>query len=159
VKDYVPILVAAVAAVTAVAGYLLNSAAGRRGERMRRYADALDAVERYRQLPISFRRRHNQTAETRDELARMLAEVQVALSFHRHWLRMDAEELGVAYNALVDKVQLKNKTYRQDALAAPVAGADLDIEVSPGYLFDEVAERDECLRRMRKHLRLSRNIF
>jgi hypothetical protein len=159
VKDYVPLLVAAVAAMTALVGYLLNSAAGRRTERMRRYADALDAVERYQQLPYTFRRRHNETAEIRDELARMLADVQVTLAFHRRWLRMDAAELGDAYDALVDKIQLKNKTFRKEALTAPPAGTDVEIEISPGHQYDQAAERDECLRRMQKYLRLSRNIF
>jgi hypothetical protein len=135
-----------VAAFTALVGYLLNGAAGRRMERMRRYADALDAVERYRQLPYTLRRRHNETAEMRDEMARLIADVQVALAFHRRWLRLEAEELGDAYDKLVDKIQIKNKGYRKDALALPPAGKDVDINVSPGYQFDEDDERDECLR-------------
>ncbi len=157
--NYVPLLVAVLAALTALTGYILNGAAGRRLERMRRYADALDAVERYQQLPYTYRRRHNETPEIRDELARMLADVQVALAFHRRWLRMDADELGDAYDALVDKVQLKNSTYRKDALSAPPARSDVEMEISPGYRFDQHAERAECLRLMRKHLRLLRNIF
>ena len=152
-------MVAVVAAMTALVGYLLNGAAGRRAERMRRYADALDAVERYRQLPYTFRRRHNETAEIRDEMARMIADVQVALAFHRRWLRLDVDELVDAYDALVDKIQLRNKSYRKDALATPAASRDVEIEISPGYRFDEDLERDECLRRMRRHLRLWRNIF
>ena len=159
VKDYVPLAVAIVAAMAALVGYLLNGAAGRRAERMRRYADALDAVERYRQLPYTLRRRHNETAEIRDEMARTIADVQVALAFHRRWLRLDVEELGDAYDALVDKIQLRNKNYRKDALATPPASRDVEIEISPGYRFDEDVERDECLRRMRIHLRLWRNIF
>ena len=159
VKDYVPLVVAVVAAMAALVGYLLNGAAGRRAERMRRYADALDAVERYRQLPYTLRRRHNETAEIRDEVARMIADVQVALAFHRRWLRLDVDELGDAYDALVDKIQLRNKSYRKDALATPAASRDVEIEISPGYRFDEDLERDECLRRMRRHLRLWRNIF
>jgi len=159
VKDYIPLLVAVVAAMTALVGYLLNSASSRRIERMRRYAEALDAVERYHQLPYTFRRRHNETAEIRDEMARMIADVQVTLAFHRRWLRLEAEDLGVAYNALVDKIQLKNKDYRKDALATPPANRDVDIEISPGYRYEDHDERDECLRLMRKHLRLSRNIF
>jgi hypothetical protein len=159
VKDYVPLAVAVVAAMTALLGYLLNGAAGRRAERMRRYADALDAVERYHQLPYTFRRRHNETAEIRDEMARMIADIQVALAFHRRWLRLDVEELGDAYDALVDKIQLTNKNYRKEALATPPASKDVEIEISPRYRFDEDVERAECLRRMRKHLRLWRNIF
>jgi hypothetical protein len=31
------------------------------------------------------------------------------LAFHRRWLRLDAEELGDAYDVLVDKIQIKNK--------------------------------------------------
>lgn len=159
VKDYVPLLVGVVAALTAVVGYLLNSAAGRRLERMRRYADALDAVERYQQLPYTFHRRHNETAEVRDELATMLADVQVALAFHRRWLRMDSDELGDAYDALVDKVQVKNSTYRKQALSSPPAKSDVEIEISPGYRHDQGAERAECLRLMRRRLRLLRNVF
>lgn len=158
VKDYVPVLVAVVASMTALIGYLLNGAAGRRTERMRRSADALDAVERYQQLPYTFHRRHGETPEVRDELACVLAVVQVAPAFHRRWLRMDAEELGDAYDALVDKVQLKNKSYRTAALAAPPATKDLEIEISGGYRFDQDNERTECLKRMRKRLRLARNI-
>lgn len=126
---------------------------------MRRYADALDAVERYRQLPYTMRRRHNETVQIRDEMARMVADVQVALAFHQRWLRLDVEELGDAYDALVGKIQQRNNKYRKDALAAPPAGKDVEIEISPGYRFDEGTERAECLRRMRKHLRLWRNIF
>lgn len=59
----------------------------------------------------------------------------------------------------MDKIQLKNKSYRKDALAAPAASKDVEIEVSPGYRFDEDLDRAECLRRMRKHLRLRHNIF
>ena len=29
------------------------------------------------------------------------------LAFHRRWLRLDADELGDAYDALVDKIQIK----------------------------------------------------
>lgn len=112
-----------------------------------------------KQLPYTFRRRHNETPEIRDELAKMLADVQVALAFHRRWLHMDADELGRAYDALVDKVQLKNRIYRKDALSTPPAQSDVDIEISPGYLHDQEAERAECLRLMRKHLQLLRNIF
>jgi hypothetical protein len=39
------------------------------------------------------------------------------------------------------------------------ASKDVEIEVSPGYRFDGEVEREECLRCMRKLLRLWRYIF
>ena len=59
----------------------------------------------------------------------------------------------------MDKIRLKNKGYRKDALATPPAGKDVEIEISPGYRYEDDDERAECLRLMRKHLRLLRNIF
>jgi hypothetical protein len=158
-KDYLPLVVAVIAAATALSGYLINSAAGRRTDRARRYAEALDAIERYRQLPYSFLRLHNGTTEMRIELARMLGEVQVSLALYRRWLALESPELGAAYDAVVDKIREQNSGFRRDALSRPIADEDLAIEIDRPYKFDDRPQRAELLRIMRKHLALSRNLM
>lgn len=93
-KDYIPLLVAGVAGLVALSGYIVNGAASRRMEKVARFAEALDAIERYRQLPFTFRRRHDETVQTRAELAKLLAEVQISLAFHKRLLKLNSEELG-----------------------------------------------------------------
>jgi hypothetical protein len=119
---------------------------------MSRYVDALDAVERYQQLPYTFRRRHNETPEIRDELARMLADVQVTLAFHRRRLRMDAAELGDAYGQQdpahkqgLPQGSPRRATRRQGCGHRDQPGAQI--------------QRGHRTRRVQKYLRLSRNIF
>jgi hypothetical protein len=155
----VTIVVGLIAAATALAGYLLSNAATRRTDRARRYAEALDIVERYRQLPYTFLRLHDGTSETRARLAEMLGEIQTALSFHRRWLTLESAELGAAYDALVDKVREKNSEFRKDALSRPAPSSDSDIEAGYLYTFDDKKERIECLRVMRKHLSILRNML
>lgn len=46
-KDWIPLIVAIIAAATALTGYLVNSAVSRQSEKARYYADALSAVEKY----------------------------------------------------------------------------------------------------------------
>lgn len=157
-KDYLPLVVAVVAGLVALVGYLLNSAGARRAEKMRRYAEALDAVERYRQLPYSFRRMHDETPETRKELAGMLGKVQVDLAFHRRWLTLDSSELGCAYDALVDKIREKNSECRVQALSETPVNADVGIEIGKPYVFDDKQERADCIRLMRKGLGILRNL-
>ncbi|MEU7612955.1 hypothetical protein [Micromonospora sp. NPDC049204] len=153
------IVVGIIAAATALVGYLLNSAATRRGERAQRYAEALEMVEHYRQLPYTFLRLHDGTPETRTKLAEMLGETQKSLSFYRRWLTLESAEIGAAYDNLVDKVRERNSEFRKDALSRPAPAADIDIEAGYLYTFDDRAERLACIRLMRKHLGLLRNLL
>lgn len=155
-KDWIPLIVAVVAAATALTGYLVNSALSRRLERARYYADALTAVEKYRQLPYTFKRRHDSTNETRAELATMLGDVQVTLAFYRRWLALDSPEVGEAYNRLVNKLREKNSEFRKNALASPIAKSDADIEIDRNdpYKHDSRSELDACVALMRQELRI-----
>ena len=154
-KNWIPLIVAVIAATTAFIGYLVNSAVGRRLERARYYADALTAVEKYRQLPFTFKRRHDSTKETRAELASMLGDVQVTLAFYRRWLELDSPAVGTAYNRLIDKIRDKNSEFRKLALSSPIAENDADIEIDRNnpYKFEDRAELNECVALMRRELR------
>jgi hypothetical protein len=152
------IFVAVLAAMVALIGYLITAAVHRRIEKSQRYAQALDAVERYKQLPNVFRRLHDGTPETRLLLAGKLADSQLAIAYHRRLLTLDSIKLGDAYGALVEKIRLRNSTFRRDALSAPPISNDLDIEVGNAYDFDEKDELLHCLCIMRKRLTILRNL-
>ena len=75
-RDWIPIVVALIAAAVAVTGYMINGRLGRLREKERSYAEALAAVERYHQLPYWLYRLHDGTPETRAELAKRVGETQ-----------------------------------------------------------------------------------
>ena len=153
-KDWIPIIVAAIAATAALIGYFVNSAISRRSELTRHYADALAEVEKYRQLPFTFHRRHDSTSQTRAELAKMIGDNQAALAFYRRSLQLGSPAVGMAYARLVDKIREKNSTYRKEALSSPPVSSDIDIEIGRPYSFDIKDELDECIRLMRRELKL-----
>jgi hypothetical protein len=153
VNNWIPLVVAVIAAATALAGYLLNSTINRRTEKTRYYAEALNAVEKYGALPYIFKRRHDSSKETRAELAVIITDIQATLRFYQRWLELDSPAVGAAYNRLVDKMREKNREYRRDALSSPPAKEDKDIEIAP-YNFDAKAEQDHCTAVMRQELKL-----
>jgi hypothetical protein len=155
-QDWISIIVASVAAVAVVVGYLVNGAIGRRTEMTRHYADALAEVEKYRQLPFTFHRRHDSTRETRTELANMIGENQASISFYRRSLQLGSPTVGLAYGRVVDKIREKNRTFRRQALLSPPVSNDIDIEIGTPYKFDIEDELDECVRLMRRELKLFR---
>ncbi len=152
-NNWVPLIVAIIAATTGLAGYLLNTSINRRIEKAHYYAEALNAVEKYGALPYIFKRRHDSSKETRAELAHILTDIQATLRFYQGWLELDSPAVGAAYNRLVDKMREKNSEYRRDALSSPPAKEDKDIEIAP-YDFHAKAEQDHCIAVMRQELML-----
>ncbi|MFF5288350.1 hypothetical protein [Paractinoplanes globisporus] len=59
------VIAAAIAALTAVGGYLSTQLWKRRDEKIRLYADALQAVRRYEELPFRIARRADSLPATR----------------------------------------------------------------------------------------------
>jgi hypothetical protein len=156
-SDWIPVIVALIAAVTALIGYLVNGRLNRISDKMKSYAEALTAVEHYKQLPYMIYRLHDSTPETRAQLAKMIGEAQESLSFHRRWLDLGSPAVGAAYKALVDKVREKNSIYRQQALDAPPPSTDGELgKFRNKFLTDTEKESNECLIAMRNELKLSR---
>jgi hypothetical protein len=152
---WAPVVTAIGAIAAAFLGYLVNSAVNRRTERAKRYAEALETIERYCQLPLMFYRLHDSSPETRARLATMLGDVQVAIAFHRRFLEIDSPHVGKAYNELADKISKQNFIYRIDALMSPPPKNDTDIEVPRGaYPFDKAVELRRCVQIMRRELYL-----
>jgi hypothetical protein len=157
-NDWIPLIVAVIAAATAVSGYLLNNSINRRIEKARYYAEALNAVEKYGALPYIFKRRHDSSIETRAELARVLTDIQAALRFYQGWLELDSPTVGAAYNSLVAKMRQKSSDYRKEALSSPPTKEDKDIEITP-YDYNARAEQDHCIAVMRQELRFFKRPF
>jgi hypothetical protein len=153
VNDWIPLIVAVIAASTALTGYLLNNTINRRIEKARYYAEALNAVEKYGALPYIFKRRHDSSKETRAELAEILTDVQADLRFYQRWLELDSPAVGAAYNHLIDKMREKNGEYRRQALSSLPAKEDKDIEITP-YDYNAKVEQDYCIAVMRQELKL-----
>jgi hypothetical protein len=157
VQDWIPVIVALIAAAAALTGYLVNGRLNRINEKTKAYAEALAAVEHYKQLPSTIYRLHDSTAETRAKLAKMIGETQENLAFHRRWLDLDSPAVGSAYNKLVDKIRETNSIYRRQAFDAPPPSADSDLESFGGKFHTHSdAERTECMLAMRRELRLFR---
>ena len=156
-SDWIPIIVALIAAATALIGYLVNGRLNRISDKMKSYAEALAAVEHYRQLPYMIYRLHDSTPETRAQLAKMIGEAQESLSFHRRWLDLGSPAVSAAYNKMVDKIRKDNNIYRQQALDAPPPSTDGDLEkFRDEFLTNTHDESRECLRAMRNELEFPR---
>ena len=156
-QDWISVIVALIAGVAALTGYLANSRMNRINDKIKAYAEALAAVEHYKMLPDTIYKLHDSTAETRSQLAKMIVETQESLAFHRRWLDLDSPTVGSAYNKLVDKVRETNSTYRQIAFDAPPPSSDSDLESFRGKFYSHSeAERAECVMAMRRELKLFR---
>ena len=148
VTTYVPLIVAAVAGIVAVLGYLANSRISRLRERERYFVDALLAVERYKQLPYW---RHRLDASP--ELAKRIGEVHENLAYHRRLLQLDSPQVYLAYTALVNTIRSRNKN---SSAEAPVERDRTRIELDKKYSSRSKPDRDECLRLMTIQLKLIR---
>jgi hypothetical protein len=156
-SDWIPVIVALIAAVTALIGYMVNGRLNRISDKMKAYAEALAAVEHYRQLPYMIYRLHDSTPETRSQLAKMIGEAQESLSFHRRWLDLGSPAVGSAYNALVYKVRENNFRYRQQAWEADPPSTDRELEKHRDeWLTNTKDETDKCLIAMRNELKFTR---
>lgn len=95
------IIAALIAALVAVAGYMLTQAQARRERKAKEFADALAAVAEYLEAPYRIRRRQAATPEAREALASSLSDLQARIALHRAWLQVEAPAVGQAYDALV----------------------------------------------------------
>jgi len=86
----------------------------------------------------------------------MMSENQAAISFYRRSLQLGSPTVGVAYGRVVDKIREKNSTFRKQALSCPPISNDIDIEIGTPCKFDIEDELDECVRLMRRELKLFR---
>jgi hypothetical protein len=148
------IIAALIAALVATFGYMVAARAKLLEGRRNTYAEALAAVYAYQELPYRIRRRPDSSAATRGELGKAISEVQRDLDFHTSLIRLDSPQLGDAYDALVQASRENGKEYRDNAWEQAPAQGDLAMGFPEIYMYDDEAEVELCIKRMRQHLRL-----
>ena len=151
-KDWAPLIVASIAAVVAIFGYLVNGSINRLSERRKAYAQALADLERLKHLPYDIRRRPDSSTESRARVAAAISEALALVAFHRRWLMLDSESVSDAYEALVAKISDTNVRFRLDALRTEPATEDHLLHLADIYTYDDGAECDACILKMRREL-------
>jgi len=147
------VLAAAVAAAAALAGYWLTYVSKQSESKAETYARALAAVEAYKQLPYRICRRGDSTPDVRGELGKIIGDVQQDLAFYRRFLRLDSEAVGLAYDALVDKVYASGRGFRAQAWQRSPASEDNEMDISTAFNYNDAFEQQACLHAMRRELR------
>lgn len=156
-KDWAPFLAAIVAAAAALAGYWVTSRAKRLDARAEAYAKALAAIEAYKTLPYRIRRRTGTDADSA-ELRSLISDIQQEIAFYRRWLALESMEVGLAFEALADKVMEVGADWRQEAWKKSPAASDDQIDFAGGYEYKDQVEQQVCLAAMRRDLGRRRKI-
>ena len=128
--EWATIIAAAIAAVVAVAGYVLTQAWTRRERRAKTFGDALAAVEDYLEAPYLIRRRQASTPEVRAALTSALNDVQARIALHRAWLQVEAPAVAEAYEALVSAAREEAGSQMADAWNAAPLATDADMNLT-----------------------------
>ena len=146
-------LAAFIAAGVAVAGYVIQQRASRRDQRAVLYAEALRAVEDYREAPYRVRRRDG-SHDARRAITDHISDVQSRISFHSGWLRLNAPApVADAYDTHVAAARAEAGAQMTDAWAAPPTLRDEDVPLGVPYARARSdAARDAVLAAMGKSL-------
>jgi hypothetical protein len=162
---WAPLIAAIAAAFVALLGYWLTNRAKRLDAKAKAYADALSAIEAYKSLPYRISRRitttdpkdrtandpkDRTTNDPKDEayLQHLVGDVQRDIAFYRRWLALESATVGLAFEALANRVMSQGAENRRKAwseMADPTT-------FSYGYEYGDKLEQDVCLAAMRKDL-------
>lgn len=148
------ILAAAIAALVGLSGYLVNQSANRRAQRTNMYAEALQSLRAYQNLPHLIARRSKSDAETREKLWNAVGDAVRSVRFYVGWLYIHSPEVGEAYELLFEKIRILGRSYRSDAWQRPLVTSDSEMseEIDYPYSSQTRRERELCLSAMRADL-------
>jgi hypothetical protein len=141
-----------VAGAGALLGFLGNQLANRRERKSKVYAEALEAIKEYEELPYRIRRRPSSDGATRAALGNMVGEVLSKLWFYQAWIHTDSAEVGAAYSALMAQTQGSGGPFRAAAWSTPVITKDEDAHLRDQFIYDNKPELALCLLVMRREL-------
>lgn len=88
-ESWAALITGIIAGLVALVGFLLNQLANRRERRSKIYAEALQAVQEYSELPYKIRRRASSDGATRAALGHAISDSQAQLRFYRSLLQID----------------------------------------------------------------------
>jgi hypothetical protein len=147
------LIAAVIAALTAVSGYLSTQRWKRRDDKIRLYADALQAVRRYEELPFRLARRADSAPETRERMAGMISDSFIELGHYRAFLLLYSREVGDAYSLLLNRTHRSCRPHRQEAWSMPLIRRDESAHLGGRFLFDNKPELALCVVAMRRSLK------
>jgi hypothetical protein len=150
----VTVIAAVIAAIVATFGYVATVRAKLLEDRRVTYAAALGKVVDYEELPHRIRRRADSEAATRNKLGDVITDLQRDMGHFSMLLRIDSDQLGMAYDALVARAQAKCERYRTEAWQMPPADSDKKMSYTETYPINDTEQRDYCVKLMREQLAL-----
>ncbi|WP_327034865.1 hypothetical protein [Micromonospora ureilytica] len=142
--------------VSASVTYALNQRATRRERQAKAFAEALNAVEDYAEMPYRIRRRRD-TPEARYDLTDEVSKIQSRLAYHQALLQIEAPEVAASYAALVRATKIQAGGQMRQAWQQPVLTTDAGMNLQVRYPRDQIdAARGTCISSMRDALRRRR---
>lgn len=145
---WVPLLAAITAAAAALLGYWLTSRSKQLDAKAEAYADALSAIEAYKSLPYRIRRSTNDPGDLA-ALQRLIGDVEQEIAFYRRWLALESATVGLAFEALANKVMKLGGKHRGDAWNKPKP-PNFPFEADrTAYEYHDQFEQRVCLAAMR----------
>jgi|ERR1017187_3234678 hypothetical protein len=144
---WVPVLAAITAAAAGLLGYWLTSRSKQLDAKAKAYADALSAIEAYKSLPYRITRRAKDGKDESD-LQHLVGDIEQQVAFYRRWLALESATVGLAYEALANRVMKNGANDRRHAWAQE---AD-PTSVTSGFVYSDELEQGVCLAAMRHDL-------
>jgi hypothetical protein len=163
----VSLIVALIAAVVAILGYVINQLQIHQERRARVFAEALAAALDYIQMPYiigsrsmpsqDFDPKDRTMAEvaTRREIGNRLRDVQAKLYFHQSLIQLESVQVAKAYNRLVLQARLTGSVARKEAWKKPPIASDENFTIQWSFRFPSVEDAwRDCIMAMRRRLGL-----
>ena len=152
-ESWVALTTGIIAALVGIVGFLLNQVANRRERKSKIYAEALEAVQEYAELPFRVRRRASEDGPTRAALGDRISDLHAKLTFYRRWLQIDSDEVSSAYEDFVDKTTTACRGYWSAAWKEPILTEDKQAPLMDArYVAKFDDELKLCLSAMRHEL-------
>jgi hypothetical protein len=151
--EWVTLTVGMAAAGVALVGYLLSQAAGRRQHKTHLFAEALEAVKAFEELPFRIAKRPASDATTRAELSNKVSDLFVKLGFYRAWTQIESPLVGEAYVILLDKTHAAVGPLRKAAWERDLLQTDREAHIDGLFFVDNKPETALCLAVMQRELR------
>ena len=153
------ILAAIIAGLVAVIGYLVNQYANRRDSRVRMYADALQAIVDFEELPFLIWRRPTLDGAA---LVNQTSKIWGRVRYYESILQLESPAVGAAYVNLANMTRMQGKQFRKAAWDNPARDAEFAHKPPASFHYSTTVQRDICLLAMRRELkpwgRVTRNL-
>ncbi|WP_199752602.1 hypothetical protein [Actinoplanes sp. ATCC 53533] len=143
-------------AITAAVTYVLSQRAAQRERQAKGFAEALNAVEDYAELPYRVRRRPG-TPEARHQLTEEVSRIQSRLAYHQALLQIEAPCVADKYRLLVGAAKNQAGGQMEVAWRQATFTTDAEMNLTNPYPRGEIdTARDACVVAMRVALRRGR---